>query len=356
MPTYTIRVTNDAYTTQAVLANTRAYADFLDIDYRLALNDVDSCTIKLNPSSAKLASCVAMNRILLYRDGVLQFGGIILKHGWGIEVGAENDYYQIDCLGGGIYLDWRLIVPSAGNATDTRTDQADDLAKAYVYYHAGAGAAAARQFSDLTVQADAGACSSWTETPSYEIVLDEVQKLQKLGGFDWRMVPSATGFEFQTGYPQWGLDRTFGNGVNDDAVFSLDRRNYSKVSYAKDTLGHYNYIYTGGAAAIRERSTAGDITAYKRREHYESASSYEDNTAVDYIGDMRLKELQVVEGMDVLPMASTWKDPWDIGDLVTIIANRLGQTFTDDVKVVAVNVKVGADGVETVEPETVGGV
>jgi len=287
----------------------------------------------------------------------LQLGGLILRESWGIGLDATGDYYQIDSLGGGVYLDWRLIVPAAGEATDTRTDNADDLAKAYVTHHASSTAdVTARRFSDLTVQANAGACSSWTETPSYEILLDEVQKLQKLAGFDWRCVPSATGFEFQTGYPQWGLDRTFGNGVNTDAVFSLDRRNYSKMSYTKDTLGHYNYIYTGGATAIRERSTAGDITAYKRRERFESASSYEDNIAVDYIGDMRLAEMKVIEGMDVMPLAATWKAPWDLGDLVTIIANRNGQLFTDDVKIVAINVRVGPDGVESVEPEMVGGV
>ncbi|MFA5053294.1 MAG: hypothetical protein WC565_04510 [Parcubacteria group bacterium] len=357
MPTYVVHILNDAYAMRAVLANTSNYADFRSIDYRIAINGIDSCTLEIVPSSSKLAQLITMNRILLYRDGALQFGGTILKTSWNIGINATDDTIQVDCLGGGIYLDWRLIVPSAGSATDERTDQADDLAKAYVTHHASSTAdIAARQFSDLTVQADAGACSSWTETPSYEILLDEVQKLQKLGGFDWRCVPSATGYEFQTGYPQWGLDRTFGNGVNTDAVLSLDRRNYSRVGYSKDTMGHYNYVYVGGATAVRERSTAGDVTAYKRRERWESASSYEDNTAVDYIGDMRLKEMAVTEGMEAMPLAKTWKDPWDIGDLVTIKTDRYGMTYQDDVKITAVNVRVDADGVETVEPEMIGGV
>lgn len=356
MPTYTIHVLNDAYAVQAVLANTSTYADFTKISYRLAVNDIDSCSIEIVPNSPKIAQCVGMNRVLVYRDGVLQFGGVILRESWDVGTDPKNDVYQIDALGGGIYLDWRLIVPSGGEATDTRTGAADDIAKDYVYYHCGYGASIGRDFSDLTVQADATACSSWTEEPSYEIVLDEVQKLQKLGLFDWRVVPSATGFEFQTAYPQWGLDRTWGNGTNADAVFSLDRRNYQKISYTKDSIGHYNYIYVGGATAVRERSTAGDITAYKRRERWESASSYEDNTAVDYIGDMRLKEMAVAEGMYAEPWPTTWKVPWDLGDLVTISADRYGRTFTDDAKITAVNVEVTADGVERVSPEMVGGV
>lgn len=358
MPTYIVRVLNDAYAVQSVLANTINYADFLSIDYRIALNGIDSCTIKLNPSSSKLTDCVAMNRILLYRDGVLQLGGIILKHGWGIGIDAKEDYYQIDALGGGVYLDWRLIEPAALSAYDERTGAADDLAKEYVTVNASSTATtAARRFSDLTVAAAATACASWTEQPRYDNLLDEVQKLAKLGGFDWRCVPSATGYVFTTAYPDWGLDRTFGNGVNTDAVFSIDRRNYETITYDKDTLGHYNYVYTLGQGdpdqnqVVRERSTAGDITLYKRRETVTGASSYEDATAVDYIGDLRLKEMRVIEGMTVKPLASTWKAPWDLGDIVTIIANRYGQTFTDDVKVTAINVDVGADGVELVKPE-----
>ena len=357
MATYTVHILNNAYTTQTVLVNTTNYADILRISYRLALNDVSSCSIRLAPHSSKLTSCVAMNRVLLYRDGVLQFGGLILKNGWAIGVAAEEDAYQIDVLGGEVYLDWRAIEPAALSAYDERTDHADDLAKEYVRHHAASAADdALRQFSDLTVEADEAACTSLTEKPRYENLLEECQKLAKFGAFDFRCVPSTTGFVFTTAYPQWGLDRTFGNGVNTDAVFSLDRRNFSKMTYVKDTLGHYNYLYVAGQGegadqTIRERSTAGDIASYKRRERFETASAYEDATVIDNIGDMRLKQMAVIQGLTVLPLQRTWKNPWDLGDLVTIRADRYGQTYTTDAKIVAINVDVDEDGTESVTPE-----
>lgn len=353
---YTIFVTNNAYAVQTVLQNTGSYSDWLRLSYRKALNDISSCSIRLVPNSPKLSSCVAMNRLLVYRSGVLQFGGIILRAGWQIGVDAQEDSYQIDALGGETYLDWRIIVPGAGNTYDERTDHSDDLAKDYVYYHCGAGAAVARRFSDLTVEADQNECTSITEQPRYENVLTECQKLARLGGFDFRCVPSATGFEFQTEYPQWGLDRTFANGVNTDAVFSTDRRNFERITYVKDTLGHVNHFYVAGQGegadqVIRERSTAGDETTYKRREAFENAASQADDASVDNAGDKRLKELEVIEGLTAVPLSTTWLNPWDMGDLVTVVAKRYGISYQNDAKVVAVNVDVDQDGIEVVAPE-----
>jgi hypothetical protein len=102
---------------------------------------------------------------------------------------------------------------------------------------------------------------------------------------------------------------------------------------------------------VNERSTAGDITLYKRRERFESATSCEDSAAVDYVGDMRLKDMRAEVGMTVLPLSTTWKAPWDIGDLVTIVANRYGRSYTSDAKITAVDVTVDADGIEQVVPE-----
>jgi len=357
MPTYTIHVLNSAGTTVAVLANTSSYADFVGIDYRLALNDVDSCTISLLPNSSKLEQCIVGRKVRVYRDGVLQFAGPINRATWKINADASGDSYEIDCLGGGVYLDWRVILPAAGQAYDSRTDHADDLAKKYVYYNASSSATVtARRFTDLTVQADAHACTSWTETPRYDNLLDEVKKLAELGAFDWRVVPTSTGFEFQTDFPDWGDDRTWGNGVNTDAVFTVDRRNFEWMSYNTDVLGHYNYVYVlgqgeGADQVVRERPANEDITAYLRREKVISATAYSDNTSLDYVGDMELRKGKAIEGLEVRPLNTTYKNPWDLGDIVTIKAARYGWTYTTEAKVMAVNITVDADGIEQVDPE-----
>lgn len=356
MPTYVMWICDWAYNRETALVNQGTYGDWMNLDYRLALNGTDSAEIKLVPNSTKLANIEVMKRLLIYRDGVLKFGGVILEKSWSEKTEPENNEFTMLALGGAWYADMRVIVPAAGQDYDERTDNADDLSKAYVTAHASASATVvARRWTDLTVQANAGACTSWTEQCRYENLLAECKKLAKLGGFDFRFVPSASGFEYQTAYPQWGLDRTFGNGVNEDMVFSTDRRNYSLMKYIKSAMDHRNYLYVGGQGegqdqVIRERSTAGDITAYQRREAFVSASGYEDSTAVDYVGDLKLKEMQVLELLSVTPLATTWGQ-WDLGDIVTTVSRRYGTTYTSDAKVIAVGVKVGQDHIEVVEPE-----
>jgi len=358
MPTYVARITSSDYTIKSVLANTTEYVDFRGISYRLALNDIDSCHIDLNPSCTKSFSGIdRWWNLLLYRDGALQFSGPILREAWELHTDPTNDIYEIDALGGMVYLDWHVIDPAGGSAYDERTDHADDLAKAYVYYHVSAAATVAdKRYSDLTVAADAHACTSWTEQPRYENVLKEVQKLAALGGFDFRCVPSGTGYVFTTAYPQWGLDRTWGNGVNTDAVFSGDRRNFAKITWERDALAKRNYVYMAGQGEGADQviRTRGDAWfANDRREVFESATAYEDSTAIDYIADQRLAVLQETDKLDMLPLSSTWKLPWDLGDLVTVQAVVRGRTFTQDCKVVAVSVEVAEDGTETVTPELV---
>lgn len=357
MPIYQIRVLDQAYTIKTILTNQGTYGDWTNLDYRLALNDVDSCSITLVPNSSKLEECIVGRRVQVYRDCTLQFSGIISRAGWKINLDPSGDTYQIDCLGGAIYLDWRLILPASGQAYDERTDNADDLAKAYVTANASSTATVtARRFTDLTVQANAGACTSWTEQPRYDNLLTEVQKLAELGAFDWRVVPTSTGFQFQTAFPDWGLDRTWGNGVNTDAVFTVDRRNFEWMSYNTDTLDHRNYIYVlgqgeGADQTVRERAANEDISAYLRREATISGTAYEDNTALDYIGDMELRKRKAIAGLEVRPLNTTYKTPWDLGDIVTIKAARYGWAYTTEAKVMAVNITVGADGVEVVEPD-----
>ena len=356
MPTYVMWVCDWDYNREVALVNQGSYGDWVNLDYYLAVNDVDSASVKLAPNSIKLENIDVMKRLLIYRDGLLRFSGVIMRKSWDEKIQTANNEFTIDALGGGVYLDWRVITPAAGQAYDERTDQADDLAKKYVYYHAGAGAAAARQFADLTVQADAAACSSWTEQPRYDNLLSEVQKLAELGAFDWRVTPTASGFEFQTGFPDWGDDRTWGNGVNTDAVFTLDRRNYEWIRYNKDTLDHYNHIYVlgqgeGADQTVVEREAKEDVAAYLRREKVISATAYEDSVALEYVGDMELRKHGLLEGLEVKPRATTYLNPWDVSDLVTIKISRHGWTYTTDAKIMAVNVKVGPDNVEQVEPQ-----
>jgi hypothetical protein len=357
VPNYQLWLCNDNYTRSALLANSGTARSWAKLSYRQAINDLEGASVDLVPNSSKVASATLMKRLLIYRDGVIVFGGLLEREEWAIGGSApDGDTWTIHARSACEYASWRLATPGSGDEYDSRTGALDDLAKEYVAYHLGASAAAARQFSDLSIEADATAAASTTIEARYDVLLTLLQKLAKQGGFDWRFVPSATGVEFQTEYPQWGLDRTKGNGVNDEMVFSLDRRNFSRMTYAQDLLGHYNYLYVGGQGEgadreIVERSTAGDITAYKRRERFYNGSRYSLTASLEAAGDVELAKLAASEVMTVKPLPGVWPAQFGLGDLVTMFVVRYGRTFTQDAKVTAIGVTVDPEGIEDVTPE-----
>lgn len=354
-PQYQLWVLNDNYSKLVHLPNAGSTKTWARLEYRQVLNDVESCTLELVPNATQISSIAVAKRLQVVRDGAVVFAGKIDYVGWDIaETAPEGDTYVLRAMGGAAYAEQRLVVPAAGSEFDERTDHMDDLAKDYVYYHCGAGAAAARQFSDLTVAADANAATAITWQGQYETVLETIQRLADNGGFDWRFVPSTSGFTFTTGYPQYGLDRTDGNGANAECVLSLDRRNIKTASYEMDLMGHRNHIYVlgqgeGADRALEERSDAVAIAAYGRRETLLDHNA-ELAGAMQEAGDAELARLAANSRLTAQALASTWPTLWGIGDLVTVYIRRYGRTYSEDLKVRAINVIVEGDQ-EIVEPE-----
>lgn len=354
-PQYQLWILNNNYTKLAHLPNAGSTKTWSRLEYRQVLNDVDSCTLDILPNATAISSIDATKRLLVLRDGVVAFVGPIVELGWDIaETAPAGDTFRVRAMGGAVYADWSLVVPAVGNEFDERTDHADDLAKDYVYYHMGAGAAAARQWSDVAVAADAHAATSMTPQPRFETVLEIIQKLAEQQGFDWRFVPSATGYTFTTGYPQYGLDRTEANGVNAEAIFSLDRRNIKTTSYRLNTMAHRNHIYVlgqgeGADQVVEERSDAVAVAAYHRREGLLDHDA-ELAGALQDAGDAQLAKLAVNGVLTAEVLSDTWPTKWGIGDLVTVYVRRYGRTYSEDQKVTAIGVTVEGD-VETVAPE-----
>lgn len=359
MTSYAVWLCDNAYARTLLLSNSGNVRTWSRLSYRQCINGMGSLSVDLVANSAKIASIALMQRILVYRDATLVFSGLLSEEEWSIEESApEGDTYKLSALDVATYTDWRLVVPAAGQSHDTRTDHADDVAKDFVYYHAGAGAAAARQFSDVAVAADGHAGTSITEEARYDNLLELLKKLANKGAFDWRFVPAATGCTFTTAARPWGTDRTQGNGVNTEVIFSLDRRNVRAVHYVKSLLAHRNYVYVGGQGeeenrTIVERSTAADITAYKRRETFHDATRLTLTASLQAEGDAKLLEWRAEEYLEVKPAATAWPTNYDLGDLVTVAANRYGRTFTMNAQVTALNVAVTAEGNEQVTPDLV---
>lgn len=354
-PQYQVWIENSSYAKQCQLT------EYKSLEYGQKLNDVASCTIELHPDDDKIQYATVMNYVKIVRGGVIVFGGPILRVGWEIpETAPQAERFTIYALDHACYADWRLTLPTGGTAYETEgPDDCADVLKDFVYNNMGAGAAAARRFSDLTIEADDHDGDSVTATVRYEILLNVLQKVADMGGgVDWRFVAGAAGCTFTTA-AAWGLDRTQGNGVNDECILTVDRGNFRSMTYIKDSLEHANYLYVGGQGdnAVREiveRTTAGDVSTYGRRERFIDARQLSLTASLEKRGDAALLDRQVIEAMDCKPISTTWKattgTTWDLGDIVTVLARRW-RSFSYDGKIVGIKVKVTSSGLEVVTPE-----
>ena len=351
MAQYQIKVLADNYSLVAWLGT------YTRIKYTVALNRMTSAEVDLPANDAKIPDCDLMNRLLIVRNGAVVWGGLLQTESWEVEStssGTKESPYALDAIDCCLYFLWRTIPRPKAADFDERTAEADDLAKEYVKFHAGASADAARKYSDLTVQADASACASVTKQWVGEDLLQGLQNLATEHSFYWRLVPSSTGVEFQTAYPLWGLDRTKGNGVNDELVYSFDRRNVRKMSYKRDLTDHFNYVYMAGAGEgqyqlVEEVTDAAAVAAYKRRELWSTQGNYSTATELQDEGGRVIQQRKVAEVMAITP-ASGGLTLSNLGDKVTVFERRYGRTFEYSAIITAIDVEVDRDGVEQMTP------
>ncbi len=354
MPQYQLWIEDNTYAKLALLTQWSA------LTYQQKLNGMGSCQVTLRPDDAKItyidACATAKRRVKIIRNGTIVFGGMICRANWNIDSTApEGEVYTFHAVDHAAYAKWRLTDPGAGNEYQTYTDHRDDVLKDFVYNCMGAGAVAARQLADVTIAADAHGAASTTISARYENLLN-VLTSEAYGFVDWRFVPGASGCTFTTGVPL-GTDRTQGNGVNAECVWTTDRRNVESMEWLFDALEMANYIYCGGQGEgvnrnVQERTTAGSVTAYWRREKFVEARQLSVTAAIQARGDAALAESAYITTMNAQPLATTWKaasgTTWDLGDKVTILSKQY-RTFSYNGKATGIDVTVTPSGDEVIE-------
>lgn len=350
-PHYNIWLLDEDYTKTALVQ------DWVKLIFWQKLNGLGPLEeLSLAPNNSVIPDLTfgKTTRLQIYRDGTLVWGGTVEGERWQYPntapIGATYRLYGQDYAA---YAQQRIVVPPDGYDWDERTDALDDLAKQYVRAHMGASAAAARQFSDLTVDADAGECSSAAKAYGYETVLEVLKDLAKEGGFYWRFVPTATGCTFTTAYPLWGTDKTQGN--DPECVLSYDRRNILDLSYTSEVVGHANYVYIAGAGAGLSRitstaSTAADITSYGRREMFYNSPRYSTAAELAYEGALALNLYKPAVELSLRHVPLMWIDDYVLGDQISILLHDFRE-FDWDATVTAVRVTIDTDGIEYVDPQ-----
>lgn len=354
MAQYQVWTLNNDYSKRQFLEQWRG------LRYRVALNAAEECTIDLPPAYDKIPDMDVMQRVRIVREGSIVWGGVLQGEGWEVSEDAPaSDSVQWKAQSAVEYLRWRTVPRPAGQDFDSVTDHADDIAKDLVDRHVGPSAAVGRVCSDVAVAADAHACTETTLPIVGGVLLDHLTDLAKGYGFWWRFIPGASGATFTTAYPLWGLDRTKGNGVNDELVFTFDRRNVKRMRYWRELNEHRNYVYVAGQGegqeqAITERSDATAIAAYLRRESWLQGGNAGDAEEREGLGDAELAKRAVYAAMEVEAQPAVLT-PANLGDGCTIYARRYGREFEMQAIITAIEFEVGADGVEMARPELVAG-
>ena len=331
---------------------------YKSLHFQQLLSDVASLELELHPQDPKIDDIANNMRVKIIRNGTIVFGGLIQRLDWAKPEGSPaGETYKVTAWDHGIYADWRVCVCDDGTEPVVYgPDHAGDLCKDLVYAHMGGGADASRRFSDLTIAADAHDGDSMTVNIGFIKLLTALKDTAR-GQVDWRFVPGATGCTFTTGAP-FGLDRTMGNGVNAECVFSFDRRNIRSLRYAASVYNHRNDVYVLGQGEAADRtvkqvSDAGNITAWKRREAAIDARQMELEASLTARGTAELSYRAPAETAGVMPVTGTWLassgTTWGLGDIVTVI-DKSYRDFEMEAKIVGVDVTITPGALEQVRP------
>lgn len=276
--------------------------EFISLDYTRITNGVGAFTITL-PEAFDLSLVSQDSRIVVFRkpnNGAryLDFCGFVRyieQADYANGFNATIAGYDLNDL-----LRRRIIAYAAGTAYATKSDKADDMAKAIVRENLGASATvAARNLTayGFTVQADTGAATAIEKGFSWRNVLDVLQEIANSShtveatSLYFGIVALNNGWEceFQTNVQQWGADRRFPNGTS-PVIIAVEFNNLIEAIRSINYRDEINYGYGGGqgegtARTIQEASDAVRIAAspFNRCEQFVDARN---ETAAAAVLDM----------------------------------------------------------------------
>jgi hypothetical protein len=273
----------------------------------------------------------------------------------------------------------RCVVQRAGTSYAKKTDQIDDMMKAYVRQQMLYASALdedgvvdntrAWPQNEFSVQADVGLGPSITRDFADRNVFELLKELKEISiqknadsssnkriYFD--VIPidvtassttsnSPLGWQFQTFIDQRGADRTSG------VVFSLENENIKQPSYAISHLDEVNSVFVrgNGQGATQIVTSVEDTnrlsaSRWNRVEKVISATTETSTTALQDAGRSELTKGKPVEEA-LITLLNTPGGPtsprslygvdWDLGDLITVSYARKTMTMEINIVYVAVN-------------------
>jgi hypothetical protein len=257
-----------------------------------------------------------------------------------------------------------------GSAQAAKIGACETVAKEYVDENVGPGATVvagrdrAGTFQGLTVEVTAGTGAAWDGDRANENLLDVLVELAEFAPGDFSLEPNSyhpdtIAMEFQWRAGQWGLDKTWGNGIRPAVVFSPDNGNVENINMIFSRLEEANVCDVGGPGkgdariyASRTSGTEND-SPWARRAVFRTAAASQINSTGE-LEDLADATLDRQRAKRILTFnarqttATRYGRDWDVGDLVTV--GFLGRSY--DKKIVGVTIGLGEGGNETIFVET----
>lgn len=218
------------------------------------------------------------------------FEGLVRWQRWYVRLDGSL-VFEVGGRGYNDLLARRIIYAAAGTAHAAwSATAAESIMKDIVAYQVGASAAAARQTTGLTVQADGANGNSLTLRRAYRNVLEVLQEIAKIGGGDFDVVGTgAATYEFRWYTGQLGTDRSA------TVIFALERGNMASPSLTVKRQDEVNAVYVGGQGegedrAIVSRTDAALIadSTWNRCELFVNATNETTTAGLNAVGDARL--------------------------------------------------------------------
>jgi hypothetical protein len=230
-------------------------------------------------------------------------------------------------------LSWRIILPNAGSAYYTITDDAETIFKDVLAHQGGSSSAdTSRIFTSLSIAPTQGRGSTYVFAERYTNLASVFERLSLAAEMGWSIKWDATGLLFDVIV---GKNRTIGNNVYAPAILStnVDTVNESHFVENEQTYKTYNYVGGAGAGAARTIRTAylggSAPSSIARKEIFTDARDLASSSDLDSRGAAVLAENAYTRYVEAtvnpfsLFMASSGAE---LGDYITVESSGYQQT------------------------------
>ena len=282
------------------------------------------------------------------RDGTAVFDGMQLKKVHDDKIGEDQEYIEFAFEPLDRLLFYRVGIPIAPATTLATTDYIDDAFKWVVERTAGPTApasptnAVARAYSNFSVAANKTEHpTSQTMNATAENIYEWLQKRGFKYEVDWAVrFDSSDHPEYETWYPRRGTDRSEGNGVVDEVIFSDDWGNIVRQNY-----GH---TAPRATMVIDAPMTTDVIASADDRSNWWVRETRIPRTGGDALDTelaaQGVKETYRLVGFQERANAQ-WLTDFYVGDKVTWYSTRLGFGPVSDT-ICGITFEIDSDGFE----------